>query len=47
MESVSLREFKNEEEEQQFPAEQDSTEYVDWSKARRSVFPIPRRRPAA
>ena len=31
--------FKNEEEERQFWAEHDSTEYVDWSKAKRSVFP--------
>ena len=31
--------FKNEDEERQFWAEHDSTEYVDWSKARRSVFP--------
>ena len=31
--------FKSEEEERQFWAEHDSTEYVDWSKARRSVFP--------
>jgi len=32
-------EFKNEEEEQQFWAEHDSTEHVDWSKAARGVFP--------
>ena len=31
--------FKNEEEERQFWAEHDSTEYVDWSKAARGVFP--------
>ena len=31
--------FKSEEEERQFWAEHDSTEYVDWSKAKRSVFP--------
>ena len=31
--------FKTEEEERQFWAEHDSTEYVDWSKARRGVFP--------
>ena len=31
--------FKNEEEEQRFWSEHDSTEYVDWSKARRGVFP--------
>ena len=31
--------FKSEEEERQFWAEHDSTEYVDWSKAKRGVFP--------
>ena len=31
--------FKNEEEERQFWAEHDSTEYVSWSKAKRGVFP--------
>lgn len=31
--------FKNEEEEQRFWSEHDSTEFVDWSKARRGVFP--------
>ena len=31
--------FKNEEEERKFWAEQDSTEYVDWSKAKPTVFP--------
>jgi len=39
MKSVSLPEFKNEEEERQFWAEHDSTEYLDWSKAKRGVFP--------
>ncbi|MFP4378711.1 MAG: type II toxin-antitoxin system BrnA family antitoxin [Spirochaetales bacterium] len=34
-----IPEFKNEEEERQFWAEHDSTEYVDWSKAKRGVFP--------
>jgi len=34
-----IPEFKNEEEERQFWAEHDSTEYVDWSKATRGVFP--------
>jgi predicted DNA binding CopG/RHH family protein len=34
-----IPQFKNEEEERQFWAEHDSTEYVDWSKARRGVFP--------
>ena len=34
-----IPEFNNEEEERQFWAEHDSTEYVDWSKARRGVFP--------
>jgi len=34
-----IPEFKYEEEERQFWAEHDSTEYVDWSKAKRGVFP--------
>ena len=31
--------FKTEAAEQKFWAEHDSTEYVDWSKAKRAVFP--------
>lgn len=31
--------FENEDEERRFWAEHDSTEYVDWSKAKRAVFP--------
>jgi predicted DNA binding CopG/RHH family protein len=31
--------FKNEDEEAEFWDTHDSTEYVDWSKARRAVFP--------
>ena len=31
--------FKTEEEEHKFWAEHDSTEYVDWSKSKRAVFP--------
>ena len=31
--------FKNEDEEREFWAEHDSTEFVDWSKAKRGVFP--------
>jgi predicted DNA binding CopG/RHH family protein len=31
--------FKTEAEEQEFWATHDSTEYVDWSKAKRAVFP--------
>ena len=31
--------FKDEAEEQKFWAEHDSTDYVDWSKAQRVVFP--------
>ena len=31
--------FRNEKEEQRFWSTHDSTEYVDWSKARRVVFP--------
>jgi predicted DNA binding CopG/RHH family protein len=34
-----IPEFKNEAEEQRFWAEHDSTEYVDWSKAKHAVFP--------
>jgi predicted DNA binding CopG/RHH family protein len=34
-----IPEFKNEEEARQFWTEHDSTEYVDWSKAKRGVFP--------
>ncbi|TVR70321.1 MAG: hypothetical protein EA427_06120 [Spirochaetaceae bacterium] len=31
--------FRSEEEEQQFWAEHDSTDFVDWSNAQRAVFP--------
>ena len=31
--------FKNEDEEREFWTEHDSTEFVDWSKAKRGVFP--------
>ncbi|HPO13220.1 MAG TPA: BrnA antitoxin family protein [Candidatus Hydrogenedentes bacterium] len=31
--------FKTEESEREFWAREDSTEYVDWSKAKRAVFP--------
>lgn len=31
--------FKNEEEEREFWATQDSSEYVDWQKAKRAIFP--------
>lgn len=31
--------FKNEEEEREFWAAHDSSEYVDWKKAERSIFP--------
>ncbi|HSW97024.1 MAG TPA: BrnA antitoxin family protein [Candidatus Saccharimonadales bacterium] len=31
--------FKNEEEEREFWATHDSTEYIDWSKAQKAVFP--------
>ena len=31
--------FKNEEEEREFWSTHDSTEYVDWSKAERAIFP--------
>jgi predicted DNA binding CopG/RHH family protein len=31
--------FKNEDEERDFWAEHDSTEYIDWSRAQRAIFP--------
>ena len=31
--------FKNEDEERDFWAEHDSTEYIDWSGAKRAIFP--------
>ena len=34
--------FKNEKEERKFWMTHDSTEYVDWSKARKAVFPNPK-----
>ncbi len=34
-----MPEFNSEEEERQFWEERDSTDYVDWSKARSAVFP--------
>ena len=34
-----LPEFKNEDEEREFWASQDSTEYVDWDRAQSTVFP--------
>ena len=34
-----IPEFRNEEETRQFWTEHDSTEYVEWSKAKRGVFP--------
>ena len=34
-----IPEFNNEDEERQFWAEHDSTEYVNWSEAKRGVFP--------
>jgi len=37
--SKPIPEFKNEDEERHFWAENDSSEYVDWGKARRVVFP--------
>ncbi len=35
----SIPKFKTEEAERRFWAKHDSTEYVDWSKAKRAVFP--------
>lgn len=34
-----IPEFKNEDEEREFWATHDSTEYFDWSKAKHAVFP--------
>ncbi|MBK7219032.1 MAG: BrnA antitoxin family protein [Candidatus Promineofilum sp.] len=34
-----IPEFKNEDEEREFWATHDSTEYVDWSQAKRAIFP--------
>ena len=34
-----IPEFKNEDEEREFWATHDSTEYMDWGKAERAVFP--------
>jgi predicted DNA binding CopG/RHH family protein len=35
----SLPKFENEDQERAFWAEQDSAEYVDWSKAKKTIFP--------
>jgi len=35
----SLPKFENEDQERAFWAEQDSAEYVDWSKAKKAIFP--------
>ena len=35
----NIPDFKNEDEERAFWATHDSTEYVDWSKAEKAVFP--------
>ncbi|MFH1523337.1 MAG: BrnA antitoxin family protein [Chloroflexota bacterium] len=37
--SKPIPDFKNEDEEREFWATHDSSEYVDWSKAQRAVFP--------
>ena len=34
-----IPEFKSEDEEREFWATHDSTEYVDWSQAKRAIFP--------
>lgn len=39
MNKKQIPKFRNEEEERTFWAARDSTEYVDWSKAKRAVFP--------
>lgn len=35
----SIPQFKNEDEERDFWAKRDSSEYIDWSRANRAVFP--------
>ncbi len=35
----SIPEFKNEDQERNFWAKNDSTEYIDWSKADKAIFP--------
>lgn len=37
--SIPIPEFKNEDEEREFWAEQDSTEILDWKQAQRAIFP--------
>jgi predicted DNA binding CopG/RHH family protein len=37
--SKSIPKFKNENQEQEFWSEHDSTEYLDWKKAERVLFP--------
>jgi predicted DNA binding CopG/RHH family protein len=39
MKNKTVPVFKNEDAERKFWAEQDSTEYLDWSKAKRAIFP--------
>jgi len=39
MSSKKIPRFENEEKERDFWAEQDSTDYVDWSKSERATFP--------
>jgi predicted DNA binding CopG/RHH family protein len=39
MKKIKIPTFKSENEERRFWAREDSAEYIDWSKARRAVFP--------
>jgi len=39
MKNKAVPVFKNEDAERKFWAEQDSTEFLDWSKAKRAIFP--------
>ncbi len=39
MSKKQIPRFKNEDEEREFWATHDSTEYLDWAKAKRAVFP--------
>ena len=39
MQKKKIPSFKSENEERKFWAKEDSTEYIDWGKARRAIFP--------
>lgn len=39
MQRKSIPKFKNEDQEREFWATHDSTDYIDWSKAKKAIFP--------